>query len=111
MHEFAKNYLLSWFPKLTSYVAFNNRLNRLSSAIQNLCRLTIEAFIPKECLSEFSLLDSFPVITCNGKRAGKVAVELTDKTYNSTKNLWYFGVKLHTLNFYNKGTLPYPESR
>ncbi len=56
------------------------------------------------------VLDSFPIITCNGKRKGKVARELTDKTYNSTKNLWYYGVKLHTLNFYNKGTLPYPES-
>lgn len=110
MYNFTKGYLLSYFPKLTSYVAFTTRLNWLSSAIQRLCGMTIEAFMPKECSSEFSLLDSFPIITCSGKRTGKVAGELTDKSYNSTKNLWYFGVKLHTLNFYNKGTLPYPES-
>ena len=110
MYNFTKDYLLSWFPKLASYVAFTTRLNRLSSAIKTLCSIAIEAFIPKECSTEFSLLDSFPIITCNGKRKGKVARELTDKTYNSTKNLWYYGVKLHALNFYNKGTLPYPES-
>ncbi len=110
MHNFAKDYLLNWFPKLTSYVAFTTRLNRLASAIKALCNITIEAFTSKESSTEMSLLDSMPIITCNGKRKGKVAQELTDKSYNSTKNLWYFGVKLHALNFYNKGTLPYPES-
>lgn len=110
MYNFTKDYLLSWFPKLASYVAFTTRLNRLSCAIKILCSIAIEEFIPKECSTEFSLLDSFPIITCSGKRKGKVAPELTDKTYNSTKNLWYYGVKLHALNFYNKGTLPYPES-
>lgn len=110
MHNFAKDYLLNWFPKLTSYVGFTTRLNRLASAIKALCNITIEAFTSKESSTEMSLLDSMPIITCNGKRKGKVAQELTDKSYNSTKNLWYFGVKLHALNFYNKGTLPYPES-
>jgi hypothetical protein len=110
MYNFTKDYLLSWFPKLTSYVAFTNRLNRLASAIKSLCSITIQEFAPKECSTEFSLLDSFPIITCSGKRTGKVAPELTDKSYNSTKNLWYYGVKLHALNFYNKGTLPHPES-
>ena len=75
-----------------------------------LCGFVIEEFIPKECSTEFSLLDSFPVITCSGKRAGKVAQELTDKSFCSTKNSWYYGVKLHALNYYNKGTLPHPES-
>lgn len=110
MHNFAKDYLLSWFPKLTSYVAFTNRLNRLSEAIKRLCSMTIQAFMPIECSTDFSLLDSMPIITCNGKRNGKVAQEITDKSFNSTKKLWYYGVKLHALNFYNKGTLPHPES-
>lgn len=110
MYNFAKDYLLSWFPKITSYVAFTTRLNRLSEALKRLCCITIEEFAPKECSTEFSLLDSMPIITCNGKRNGKVAQEITDKSFNSTKNLWYYGVKLHALSFYNKGTLPHPES-
>lgn len=110
MYNFTKDYLLSWFPKLGSYVAFTTRLNRLSEALRRLCESVITEFMPKECSTEFSLLDSMPIITCSGKRKGKVAQELTDKSFNSTKKLWYYGVKLHALNFYNKGTLPYPES-
>ena len=110
MHNFAKDYLLSWFPKITSYVAFTTRLNRLSEAIKRLCSITIEEFIPKECSMQLSLLDSMPIITCSGKRKGNVAQEISDKSFCSTKNLWYYGVKLHGLSFYNKGTLPYPES-
>lgn len=110
IHEFARDYLLDWFPKLTSYVAFNTRLNRLCEAFRVLSQSLIEEFIPEECSSEFSLLDSMPIITCSGKRKAKVAKELTDKSFCSTKNLWYFGLKLHALNSYNKGTLPYPES-
>ena len=110
IHDFAKNYLIDWFPKLNSYVAFCTRLNRLSEAIKILCSSVIDAFIPKECSTEISLLDSMPIITCSGKRAGKVAKEITDKSFCSSKSLWYYGVKLHALNYYNKGTLPYPES-
>lgn len=110
IYDFAKNYLISWFPKLKSYVAFCTRLNRLSAALKILCNTVIQAFVPIECSKEFSLLDSMPIITCGGKRIGKVAKEITDKSFCSTKNMWYYGVKLHSLNHYNKGTLPHPES-
>jgi len=30
IHQFASEYLLSWFPDLVSYQAFNQRINRLS---------------------------------------------------------------------------------
>jgi len=109
MYNFTKDYLISWFPKLTSYVAFTSRLNRLSEALRILCGITIKEFAPKECSEEFSLLDSFPIITCSGKRTGKVARELTDKCFNSTKNLWYYGAKLHALNFYNSGTFQHTD--
>lgn len=110
IHRFASDYLSGWFPKLTSYVAFNTRINRLCDVLRVLCQCVIEEFVPPECSSEFSLLDSMPIITCGGKRSAKVALDLTDKSFCSTKNLWYFGLKLHALNSYNKGTLPYPES-
>lgn len=110
IHRFASDYLLGWFPKLTSYVAFNTRLNRLSGALRSLCQSVIQEFVPQECSKKFSLLDSMPIITCSGRRKAKVALEVTDKSFCSTKKLWYFGLKLHALNSHNKGTMPYPES-
>lgn len=110
IHKFASDYLMDWFPKLTSYVAFNTRINRLCQALRSLCQSIIEDFAPKERSREFSLLDSMPIITCSGTRRAKVALEITDKSFCSTKRLWYFGLKLHALNSYNNGTLPHPES-
>lgn len=109
IYRFADNYLRSWFPKLPSYAAFNNRINRLSEAFTNLVKPLLTEFIPKDCSSEFSLLDSLPIITCSGKRVGKVAPELTDKGYCSTKGMYYYGSKLHALAFRHKGHLPFPE--
>ena len=47
-----------------------------------------------------------PIITCNGKRKGKVASELCDKGYNSTKGMYFFGVKLHSIGFHRANSLP-----
>jgi hypothetical protein len=109
IHKFAKNYLISWFPKLHSYAAFNNRINRLASVFPALASQLLNNNIPVDCVMETSLLDSMPIITCSGKRKGKVATELTDKGYCSTKNMYYYGAKLHALSFHRKGHLPHPE--
>ena len=51
-----------------------------------------------------------PIITCAGKnKVGKVATEITSKGYCSTKNMYYFGIKLHAVAFRRKGTIPFPE--
>lgn len=110
MHLFIKRYYLDWFPKLHSYVAFSKRINNLSHVLQLLSESFMEDFIPESCSNKFSLLDSMPIITCSGKRQGKVANEITNKSYCSTKNLYYFGVKLHALAFKNSNQLPHPES-
>jgi len=106
---FADEYLRSWFPKLPSYKAFNNRINRLSEAFRLLTDSLLRTYQPSDCSAQESLLDSLPVITCSGKRTGKVAPELTDKGYCSTKSLFYHGLKLHTLAFRREKQLPYPE--
>ncbi len=110
IYNFTEDYLSSWFPDLPSYVAFNTRLNNLSSVFERLSQIIIASNMPKNCDFTNSLLDSMPIITCSGKRKGKVASEITDKSYNSTKNLWYYGVKLHALGFRRPNTIPYPES-
>lgn len=109
IHKYAKNHLLSWFPELPGYVAFNKRINRLSEAFKLLSISLINNFMPNDCLSDTSLLDSMPIITCSGKRKAKVAIEITDKGFNSTKGFYYYGLKLHALGFRRLKQLPFPE--
>jgi len=110
IHRFANEYLLSWFPKLPSYQAFNNRLNRMSEAFKALAAVLFICFVPEDCVKQVSLTDSLPIVTCKGKnKKGKVAREITDKGYCSTKNMYYYGVKLHVLSFRRPGTIPFPE--
>lgn len=109
IHRFASEYLRSWFPKLGSYQAFNNRLNRLAGAFNRLVEILLTSSIPEDCILEQSVLDSMPIITCSGKRSAKVAPELTDKGYCSTKSMYYHGIKLHMLGFRRDGKLPHPE--
>jgi hypothetical protein len=106
---FANDYLRSWFPCLGSYAAFNNRINRLSEAFKQLTESLVSEFQPEDCCLKQSLLDSMPIITCSGKRSGKVAQELTDKGYCSTKSIYYYGLKLHALAFRRMNKLPFPE--
>ena len=110
IHTFAKEYLLSWFPKLPSYQTFNARLNMLSEAFRLLVEIMIQSFRPKDCDSLVSIVDSMPIVTCKGKnREGKVATEITSKGYCSTKNMYYYGLKLHMVGQRREGTIPFPE--
>ena len=109
IHRYAKSYLMSWFPALPSYQAFNRRLNFLSELFAPICKHVLSAVSTEGVDVHRSLLDSMPIMTCSGKRAGKVAPELTDKGYCSTKKMHYYGVKLHALGFRRSGTLPLPE--
>jgi len=109
IHRFATDYLKSWFPMLGSYQAFNNRLNRLGGAFTKLVEILLMDYRPEDCCLDQSLLDSMPIITCSGKRSAKVATEITDKGYCSTKGMYYYGLKLHLLGFRRIGKLPHPE--
>lgn len=109
IHRFANEYLRTWFPKIGSYTAFNNRLNRLSEAFKQLVAPLLSEFQPKDCCLDQSLLDSMPIITCSGRRSPKVATELVDKGVCSSKGIYYIGLKLHALGFRRKNKLPFPE--
>ena len=55
-----------------------------------------------------SLVDPMPIITCSGKnKAGKMSTEITSRGYYSTKNVYYFGLKLHVVAFRRKGIIPF----
>ena len=110
IHNFANDFLRSWIPLLPSYEAFNVRVNRLSEAFKHLSGSLLSDYCPADCQSDTSLVDSLPIITCSGKRANSVVKELTDKGFCSTKNMYYYGSKLHALAFRRPGHLPFPES-
>lgn len=110
IHDFARRYLLSWFPRLPSYQAFNSRLNRMAIVLQRLGAEVLEQSVPPDCDMCSSLVDSLPIVTCSGKRAGKVARELTSKGYCAAKGTYYYGLRLHTLGWRRTGKLPWVES-
>ena len=58
------------------------------------------------------IVDSFPIIFAKGLRSGhaKVAQELCDKGYNSSRKEWYYGLKLHAVVCRRSGRLPIPLS-
>jgi len=109
IHRFAEEYLKSWFPKLGSYQSFDNRLNKLNAAFARLVEILLAKHQPEDCCLNESVLDSLPIIICSGKRSSKVAKEITDKSYCSTKGIYYHGLKLHLLGYRRKGKLPHPE--
>lgn len=89
IHRFAVDYLGDWFPCPGSYQAFNNRLNRVSHVMNSLVGSLCSDFVPEDIDDGLSVLDSMPIITCSGKRTGKVVTEITDKGYCSTKGMYY----------------------
>lgn len=110
VYDYIYHHWLAWFPNLPSYSAYNARLNRLAAVFPVLTEhLTTRygALFNEQDL--VSLTDSMPIITCSGKRKGKVAPELCDKGYNATKGMYFFGVKLHSIGFHRPGTLPVVE--
>jgi len=114
IHRFAKNHLDDWFPTLISYAKFNARINRMAPALHQLS----ESMIQNSQLPEYLkggtkidiLIDSMPIVMAKGSRAdqAKVATELANKGYCSTKNLYYHGIKLHLAAAANPGSLPIP---
>jgi Transposase DDE domain len=86
---------------LPNYSNFNTRLNRLHSSILSFIPILLKYIednnIVPNIEQEIVLIDAFPIILCSGKRQGKVATEISDKTFCATKGIWYYGVKMHTV--------------
>ncbi len=81
----------------------------MAGAITELPSLLLTEFKPSDCIEEDVMVDSMPIITCCGRnRKGKVAREITDKCYCSTKDLYFYGLRIHTVGYRRKGHLPHP---
>ncbi|MDR2652111.1 MAG: transposase [Prevotellaceae bacterium] len=109
IYDFAYHYLSDWFPNLTSYQKFNNRLNILHPILYDIALDIISNHIPQNAQHDTFLLDSMPIVICKQRnRTAKVARDSADKGYCSTKKMYYYGLKMHLLAFRRKGTIPFP---
>jgi len=109
IHQCIDAHYRDWFPDLPTYETFNRRLNRLNPAFPALLAGLVVKWQQRALKSQemkFLLTDSMPIITCAGNRDGKVARSITNKGYNSTKKIHFYGIKLHALSICEQGTLP-----
>lgn len=111
IYDYTRDHLNHWFPHLPSYQAYVERLNRLSDVFPSLVEHLLEDCPQNDLLRDVRLLDSLPIIMANAKRSGraKVAAELANKGYCASKDMYFYGVKLHILAFRRPGTLPLPD--
>jgi hypothetical protein len=108
-YDFAVGYLRGWFPALPSYQQYSYRLNLLHPILRGMVERIMTDYIPAQAQPEVLLVDSLPIVTCKGRnRHAKVAREVVTKGYCSTKNMHYYGCKLHVLGRRCQGTLPFP---
>jgi len=107
IYDFIKYYWKDWFPDMPKYQNFNRRINFLAPAFQKLHWLLLQDKNIDETLRAH-LLDSMPIIVANQRnsRTATVAKELCNKGFCSSKNMYYYGVKLHTLGQKRYETLP-----
>jgi len=111
IHEYVRNHLNGWFPKLPTYATYVQRLNRLNPVLAAFLS-EIQNDFPPLSESEFlCLIDSMPIMAAKGRRGSraKVAIEIADIGYNSVKQTYFHGVKLHILAVRRTGKLPLPD--
>lgn len=91
----------SYFPNLPNYASFNTRINALHHLMLALLPMLLqhieEQDIIKNVSQEIALVDAFPIMLCSGKRSAKIAREISDKSFCATKNVYYYGVKMHMI--------------
>lgn len=110
IYTYAERHLRDWFPNLPSYTAFDQRLNKVADVFAPFVEKMVEEQNFSSC-AEAWLMDSFPVaLAKQGHRfKARVAPEIADAGYCSTKKLYYYGIRVHVIGRSQPGTLPLPE--
>lgn len=111
IYEYTNRHLRDWFPNLPGYEGFNYRINKISHLFEGLVEELL-AELPADIQQDLpALIDSMPIVMAHGGRRFKacVAQEIaTSNGYCATKKLHYYGVKLHLMGQYTKGSMPIP---
>ena len=110
IYKYADRHLRSWFPKLPSYTAFVQRLNKVADIFAPLLEI-IQQEQEAKTTEQVWLIDSFPVaLAKQGHRfKARVAPGLANAGYCATKKLYFYGVRIHVVARRQAGTLPCPE--
>ena len=61
----------------------------MNEALKSIGETILTNYQSDHCDTGIALIDSMPIITCSEKRSGKVAKEITDKGFCSTKGMYY----------------------
>ena len=99
IYTYTARHLKDWFPALPSYQAFNRRFGDLCMAFARLA----ECFVDERTTDGYDLnsliIDSMPIWLARLSRSdrAKVAREICAKTYNASRDEWYYGIKLHAV--------------
>ena len=110
IYEYVRGHWRAWFPTLPSYQAFNRRLNELVPAFERLIAGALASEVARLAAHSDRLIDSSPVMLARWPRSGaaRVAAELADRGFCSSKRSYYYGVKLHVIALRRAGRLPLP---
>jgi hypothetical protein len=112
IYDYVRGHWLAWFPDLPTYQAFNYRLNQLSPSFALLLEELLTQLANGSHQSTDYVVDSLPILLAKGSRAdaAKVAREVANKGFCSTKKLFYHGVKLHLCGRRRVKQLPLPQA-
>jgi len=111
IYNYTNSHLREWFPQLGGYEAFSYRLNRISDGFVALCERLVEQRQDAETVNAVDwVVDSLPIILAGPKRSsrGKSAADLANKGYCASKDLYFYGVKLHLVGIVRPTTIPLP---
>jgi hypothetical protein len=87
IHTFAKKFMSDKFRQIPFYQRINKATNKLGTIFQLLATRTVEKYISRTVIGMYPWQILFLI--------GKVALELTEKGYCTTKDMHYYGMKLH----------------
>jgi hypothetical protein len=98
IYDYADRHLRLWFPRLPSYVAYVQRLNRMADVFEPLLETIQQEHAPTNRHQAW-LIDSFPVALAKQGHRFKIRVarDLADMGYCATKKLYYYGVRMHVI--------------
>lgn len=111
IYDYTHDHLSDWFPRLPSYAGYLHRLNRCGYAFTGLIGPLLQQVPNNGLVKNCRLTDSMPIVVAGAKRSGsaKVASEIANKGYCASKQMWYYGVKLHLLTMARALAMPVPE--
>ena len=110
IHKLVDKYWRHFFPRLPAYQTFVARLNLLEQTFQTIGGYVNDLLQEKRLPEIDHLIDSLPVMLARGGHAytARVAREVADVGYCSSKKIYFHGLRLHTIAQRRRGKIPLP---